>query len=458
MPIFTEGGSFWTNDSPELLSLPPEDDPRLNPRNRCIHAGYDSVALAPVRSKDQIIGLLQLNDRRPGRFTPERIRFFEVLANNLGLALQRRQVEEALRESESRFRTFFETVAVGTAEVDESGHFLQVNERFCQITGYSREEMLGMTPADLMHPEDRDRDKERIALHLQGDLPAYEIERRCIRKDGSVLWVQITASMIRSAEGKLLRSARIIQDITERKRAQAALLRSEKLASLGRMAATIAHEINNPLDALMNLLFLATSTADLPESARDLLEEADAELRRVAYITRQSLGFYRESGAAALTSLGAVLDSAIDLQKSRTKAKHATIDKQWHEDVHITAVGGELRQVFSNLISNSLDAIDDGGTIKVRVSKGNRRVRITIADNGKGIPPNIRQHIFEPLFTTKGTVGTGLGLWVSQQIVEKHGGAIRVRSSADGSERGTTFSVLLPLEFVPAAQSAPAVA
>ena len=161
----------------------------------------------------------------------------------------------------------------------------------------------------------------------------------------------------------------------------------------------------------------------------------------------------------ALTSVNAVLGSAIDLLKSRIKAKQAVIEKQWDGDVQVTAVAGELRQVFSNLLANSLDAIDTAGTIKLRVSTGaalndgHRRVRVTVADNGKGINASSRQHLFEPFFTTKGTVGTGLGLWVSKQIVDKHGGTIRVRSSSDGVRRGTVLSVVLPLQPTTAALS-----
>ncbi len=151
-------------------------------------------------------------------------------------------------------------------------------------------------------------------------------------------------------------------------------------------------------------------------------------------------------------SVNAVLESAVDLLKSRIKTKHAVIEKQWDEDVEITAVAGELRQVFSNLLANSLDAIDERGTIKLRVStgaavnNGHRCVRVIVADNGKGIDASLLQHIFEPFFTTKGTVGTGLGLWVSKQIIDKHGGAIRVRSSSTGARRGTVFSIVLPIE------------
>jgi signal transduction histidine kinase len=246
-------------------------------------------------------------------------------------------------------------------------------------------------------------------------------------------------------------NAQLRAEIAERKQAEEALLRSEKLASVGRMAATIAHEINNPLDAVMNLLFIARSVKDLPDSAQQSLDLADSELKRVAHMTRQSLGFYRESNAAVLTSIPTVLDSVVDLLKSKIKSKHAVIEKQWDGDLEIIAVAGELRQVFSNLLANSLDAINEKGTIKLRVSSGatvnngHHCVRVTVADNGKGISPSARLHIFEPFFTTKGTFGTGLGLWVCKQIIDKHGGFIRVRSSTDGSRRGTVISVVLPI-------------
>jgi signal transduction histidine kinase len=146
------------------------------------------------------------------------------------------------------------------------------------------------------------------------------------------------------------------------------------------------------------------------------------------------------------------MESAVDLLKSKIAAKRAVIEREWDGDVEITAVAGELRQVFSNLLANSLDAIDEGGTIKLRVSagtasgKGHRCVRVTIADNGKGIPASSRKHLFEPFFTTKGTIGTGLGLWVSKRIVGHHGGSIQMRSNASGSQRGTIFSIVLPIE------------
>jgi C4-dicarboxylate-specific signal transduction histidine kinase len=169
------------------------------------------------------------------------------------------------------------------------------------------------------------------------DLSVFERKVQMRLPDGQFRWVHVLARPRRLPDGRVVWDG-VQSDVTEHKRAEQALIRSEKLASIGRMAATIAHEINNPLDAVMNLQFLAKSTKDLPESARHFLEKADAELRRVAHITRQSLGFYRESTVPTLTSVGAVLDSAIELQKSRIKLKHAIVDKQWDGDVQITAV------------------------------------------------------------------------------------------------------------------------
>jgi PAS domain S-box-containing protein len=210
---------------------------------------------------------------------------------------ERKQAEKALRESESRFRAFFENAAVGTSELDLSGRFVRVNQRLCDITGYKHEELLGMTPADLTHPEDRDRDWEQLSSFLRGSSPVYEAEKRYVRKDGSAIWVHATTAMIRDSEGKLLRSAGIIQDITEHKQAEEALLCTEKLAAAGRLAATIAHEVNNPLEGAMNAVFIASSNSATTPEIREMLALADQELRRAAHITQQTLGFYRETAS-----------------------------------------------------------------------------------------------------------------------------------------------------------------
>ncbi len=233
------------------------------------------------------------------------------------------------------------------------------------------------------------------------------------------------------------------------KKAEEALIGSEKLASAGRMAAVLAHEINNPLAAVMNLLFLAQTTGKIPSAVRRYLETADGELKRIAHITRQTLGFYRESSAPRTFLVVTLLNSVTDLLQAKIVSTQVIMEKQCDDLLQITAIFGELRQVISNLMLNSLDALGEGGRITLRASRslspldGSPRIRITIADNGQGIGEAALPRIFEAFFTTKGSTGNGLGLWVSKQITEKHGGSVWVRSRT-GEPHGTTFSIVLP--------------
>jgi signal transduction histidine kinase len=215
------------------------------------------------------------------------------------------------------------------------------------------------------------------------------------------------------------------------------------------MAATIAHEINNPLEAVSNLLYLAHTSEDIPPAVSERLTQADLELRRVAHITRQALGFYRENATPALTDIYELLDSTLEMLRSKIDSKDIIIDRDRTKSIQVLGVAGELRQVFSNLIVNSVDAVDRGGRIMIRTSEctmrnGQPGVLVTFADNGKGIDSSSKSHIFEPLYTTKGSVGTGLGLWVSKEIIDKHRGTIRMRSSTREPKRGTAFGIFIP--------------
>jgi signal transduction histidine kinase len=308
----------------------------------------------------------------------------------------------------------------------------------------------------IVHPADRDAARHIVdeAARRGGD---FNVEYRVVN-GSEPRWLMACGRAVRNTNGRPLRFIGIVMDISERKRAEAALVRSEKLASLGRLAATVAHEINNPLAAIMNLLYLAKNSPDAPSTQR-FLDTADEELKRVSHITRQALGFYREGSVPAVVSIGEILDSTVGLLQSRIHARQATIEKQYDDNVQLTAVAGELRQVVSNLLANSLDAVQENGIITLRASygrcpDGRRCVRLTVADNGKGIAPTDRLQIFEALFTTKDLTGTGLGLWVTKQLVEKHGGSIRVRSATRGARRGTTICVTLPAQFETAAPKA----
>jgi PAS domain S-box-containing protein len=245
-----------------------------------------------------------------------------------------------------------------------------------------------------------------------------------------------------------------VTDLTERKRAEERLRRTEKLAATGRLAATIAHEINNPLEAVTNLLYLAKNEKSISPVGREYLLRAEQELSRIAHITRQTLGFYRESAAPVRLKFSELLDEVLQIYKKKIDHGRIRVQRQYRAEGVATGMAGEVRQVFSNLVANALDATESGGQLTLRVkpvrSLDERRLdgfRITVADSGAGIQAGQAKKIFEPFFTTKKDLGTGLGLWLSRTIIHKHGGRIRVKSVAQGPKTGTVFSVFLPADY-----------
>jgi len=237
-------------------------------------------------------------------------------------------------------------------------------------------------------------------------------------------------------------------------RAQEALRRSEKLAVTGRLAASIAHEINNPLEAVTNLLYLSRAAAS-SRQAHQYLERADQELARVAEITRQTLRFYREPSHPVDTEVAGVLQSVLVLYHSRLHAAGVEVQLEVEPSCGtVLASPGELRQVMANIIGNAIDAMRRGGRLRLRISMESAsaampRVRLTIADTGSGIPTSLLPTIFEPFVTTKGETGTGLGLWVTGEIIRRNGWTIRVRSHCGSRRSGTAFSITMPLTVAP---------
>ncbi|MFT4112319.1 sensor histidine kinase [Silvibacterium sp.] len=234
--------------------------------------------------------------------------------------------------------------------------------------------------------------------------------------------------------------------------AQNALRRSEKLAVTGRLAASIAHEINNPLESVTNLLFLLRSESS-PEKVRKYLDQAEQELARVTEITKHTLRYYREPNKPVEVDVETLLDSVLALYHSRLQAAHVAVQKEVRFVPAFAITNpGELRQVVANLIGNALDAMRKGGTLRLRIRRESAiRIQkpsllVTIADTGSGINQDLLPTIFEPFVTTKGETGTGLGLWVLQELAEKNGWSVRVRSSTSPKHRGTVFSVLIPLQ------------
>ena len=360
----------------------------------------------------------------------------------------RRKAELALQASEQRFRALAEATSDVLYRMNPDwtemrelrGRDLRANTESSQQTWMDK----------YAHPDDQSAAGVKIQEAIR-TRSVFQMEHRVLRADGSTGWIFSRAIPILDERGQIIEWFGAATDITVRKSAEASLMRSEKLATLGRLAASIAHEINNPLEAITNLLFLIKISDQLPEQARHNVDVAEAELKRIAHITRQSLGFYREISAPSRTSVAELLDASIDLLKGKIRAKNARVERDWNGELALTAVPGELRQIFSNLLANSLDAVRTGGRICIRARvvaladhSGARGVRVTFADNGKGIKREIRASIFDPFYTTKEGTGTGLGLWVTKQIIEKHGGRIWMRTRSEGEPTGTAFVVFLP--------------
>lgn len=232
--------------------------------------------------------------------------------------------------------------------------------------------------------------------------------------------------------------------LTGQRAAQTALVQSEKLATAGRLSAAIAHEINNPLEAITNLIFLIATSDEITPTIKGYAEEALSELSRLTHIARQSLGFYRELTGPATFDLNEGIEDTLNIYLKRFEAKHIRIDREYTGGLTLSAVKGEIRQVISNLLVNAYDALPEYGTLCIETRGSPTEVCFRVSDDGTGIPDKVLPRIFEPFYTTKEDTGTGLGLWVTDSIVQKHGGRIEVGSRTEGQSRGTSFTVTLP--------------
>lgn len=332
------------------------------------------------------------------------------------------------------------------------GTILTWNKAAERMYGYRPEEVIGKNVSMLL-PPDRPQEVRQILqrLRLGEKIEHYETRRRS--KDGGILYVSLTISPVKDTQGKVFGASTIARDITQTKMAEEALRNSERLAVAGRMAATVAHEINNPLETVTNVLYLLSRNATLDEGARKYLKIADEELRRIAQITRSTLGLYRERDTTpGAVNLSEMIDNLLMFYQRQVQSLGVKVEKRFDSVGRVVGVSGELRQVIANLLANAIDALSVAGTaLKMHVYESpdwrnlsKRGIRVVVADDGPGINAETQVNLFRPFYTTKGQKGTGLGLWVSRGIVTKHGGTIRLRSRT-GTRHGTCFAVFLPL-------------
>ena len=365
----------------------------------------------------------------------------------------KRRVEDSYAR-EQWLNTTIRSIGDAVIACDTAGKVEFMNRVAEDLTGWSETEAKGKslhqifqifnenTRATVENPVDK--------VRRLGTVVGLANHTFLVARDGTEVCIDDSGAPIHDSNGQMIGVVLVFRDITERRMSEDALMRAEKLAAAGRLAASVAHEVNNPLEGLTNLVYIAQHSQDFKE-IRQLLKQAESEIGRIAHITRQALGFYRETSTAAYFKPAAIVRDVTDFYASRAINLGVTFIVNAKTEREVLGSAGELRQILSNLLANSLDACSQGATIRVEANPAidprnpaRAGVRITIADTGLGIPPEHLESIFEPFFTTKKDTGTGLGLWVSRELVAKHGGSLRVRSRVSEPLCGTVFSIFLP--------------
>ena len=370
-----------------------------------------------------------------------------------------------LNDTLSLLDSMLANAPIGLAFCDRSCRLVRVNQVFADLAGVSLSRHLGRTLPELLPAavaEELENAVLRVFateqpvrnLELSGERDASGAAERLNR---AWTWL-VSAYPVRTNPTNVRWAGIIVLDASDRKRSEEALRRSEKLAVTGRLAASIAHEINNPLEAITNLLFLMRNVTSLDEQAQNYISMAEHEVRRIAEITQQTLRFYRQSTLPARVTMAELLDSVLSLNQGRFHSLDIHVEREYDPSLDLFCFAGEIRQVMANLVGNAVDASSSGGRILVRARKSRNwqqpsqaGVRFVVADTGSGMEPEVRERVFEPFFTTKEVTGTGLGLWVSHAIIVKHGGLVHLRSRAAAAQSqgracgsGTVFEIFIP--------------
>ena len=384
-----------------------------------------------------------------------------LLNAQLGVALYAHRAfaqryQSALEEldlNRSIFKSVTSGISVANAQLPDMP-LMYVNPAFEVMTGYTLEEVQGKNCRFL---QGQDRAQAGVTLIRE----ALEQQRETVvvlknyRKDGSQFWNELALSPIRNHDGVLTHFVGIQMDVTERVGLEIALREAEKLAAVGRLASAIAHEINNPLEAVMNLVYLAQQSSQTEEHAdsRRYMQQADMELQRIKLVTTQSLRFYKQSHGPEAVTCDDLLASILDIYKPRFANFNIAVEQRSRSTQHIVCLASEVRQVLSNLVVNAIDAMSHGGgTLRIRTREGTdwrsetKGVVITVSDTGAGMSRDTMTNIYKAFYTTKGAKGTGLGLWISGEIVQRHRGHLWVRSSEKYPHRGTVFQLFLPFQ------------
>ena len=369
------------------------------------------------------------------------------------LAEERARISEALRGRNDVLQTALQANGMGLWVWDLQQGSAYYSDEMCRMAGMEPGHIDPLPGAWLqfVHRDDVQRIKKAATQTCEG-IKDYHEQYRVMRPDGSVRWLESQGKCLRDGEGRPTRVVGVMADITPRKLTEEAMLRTEKLAVAGRLAASVAHEINNPLEAVGNLLYLISITGNIEDAKSHALMALD-ELMRISMITQQTLKFHRQTGSPAVTRLSEVVAVVLALFSHRLRSAGIATHVRAAREAEIECMPSEMHQVFTNLVSNAIDAMPQGGRLVVSLHSSRdwqdgqtRGMRVTFADTGMGMSRATMRRIFEPFFTTKLETGTGLGMWVVAQLVERRQGHVRVWSAQRAGASGTAFSIFLPFK------------
>lgn len=427
--------------------------------------GIHAFACVPLLAEGRLLGVLNLGLDGNTPLTPDQLEVAGQLADALAIGIQQARLHEevkrraqdleisvarrtaALQASEARFRTVFEDSATGIALLDFEGRIIASNPALQRMLGYSARELLAKTFDELTHPEDIAPGHALYEELITGKRAHYHIEKRYVRRDGGILWVRPTVSLVRRTRGGPQYAIKTVEDISEQKKAQEALIQAEKLTIAGQLGASMAHEINNPLQAVIGCLGLAEESLSEGGDAGLYLRIAREELRRAARIVAQLRDLHRRSGPEEQVpvDLNEVLEQVLVLVRKQMETLGVEVTWERADELpHVMGVPDRIRQVFLNLVLNATDAMPEGGHLEIQMDQVFEPdgVRASFVDTGIGIGPEEMKEIWEPFHSTK-PEGLGLGMFIVRRIVTEHKGDIQIESEVG---KGTTVTVWLPLQ------------
>jgi PAS domain S-box-containing protein len=443
------------------------------PVRRATDAARYGWLAAPLLTRDgRNLGLIQLAQKLNGEFSSDDEAILVQMTHMASVAIENvrlyreaqeqvaetKRAHEMLERGKESMRLAQQYVGIGIWEWDLQTGELAWSDEICRLHGIEVEKFDGRYESwmETIVSEDREHVHQSITEAL-ASLGEYEVQYRVLFADKSLHWLEARGRTILMGDVPV-RMLGVAMDVTSRKAAEQTLRQSEKIAATGRLAASIAHEINNPLASVMNALYILRTNPRMPDSTLVYVKTAEEELARVVHITKQTLGFYREISSPVMSSVPQLFEEVLAAYDERIERGGITVHKDFSQVGPLASFPSELRQVFSNLVLNAIESISAPGNIQIRVKQGHNPqgragIRVTVADDGCGIPAENMARIFEPFFSTKDSKGTGLGLWVSQGIVQKHQGRLRLRSRTDQENHGTCCTVFLP--YVTSAAKSP---